>query len=151
MALTPVEEVKVMVGDLGQTSILTDDIYDHFLEKYNNNTNRASIDAAKTILYYLASWPTRERTGDIEVWRNWASSYKDALQMFLKDAATNNFNPIAYAGGISKSDMLANDQNNDTVQAKIYKGFTTGERAYNQNNDTRDDATNFYGYSYDRE
>lgn len=151
MALTLIEQVKVMVGDLGTTSILSDDVYQHFLDKYNDNVNRASVDAAKTILFYLASWPTRERTGDIEVWRQWASNYREALTLFLNNAAVSQYNPVPYAGGISKSDMKNNDLNHDNVRVPIYQGKSTGERVYNDPvNDTRDESLDFYDYDDDR-
>lgn len=144
MALTAIEQVKVLVGDIGKDSILSDDVYQHFLDKNQNNTNRASVDAAKTILYYLASFPVRERTGDIEVWRTWASSYRDALKLFLKEASLGSYAPIAYAGGVSKSDMLSNHLDPDVVQKRVYKGMSSGVRPYNKNNDTRNETTQFF-------
>lgn len=141
-SLTPIDEVKVMVGDIGQTAILTDDTYQYFLDKYNGSPKRASIDAAKTILFFLSRMSTRERTGDIEVWRDWAKQYRAALELFLKDAATNVFNPIAYAGGVSKSDMYSNDATNDNVRPRLYSGFSAGKRPYNRRrNRLKDDNT----------
>lgn len=142
VSLSPIEEVKVMVGDIGQTPILTDDTYQYFLDKYSGSVKRASVDAAKTIMYFLTRMPTRERTGDIEVWNNWSRDYMAALKLFLKDAALNSFNPIAYAGGVSKRDMFSNDANSDNVRPRLYKGFSVGKREYNRRrNRLKDDSS----------
>ena len=147
MALTLIEQVKVTVGDLGQDSILDNDVYEHFLEKHSNNVGLASIDAAKTIMFYLTRMPTRERTGDIEVWKQWAQSYLQALKEFINNAALTSYSPIPYAGGISKSDMLNNDLNFDTIQKRVYRGFSSGQRPYNIfSNDTCDEVTDIYNY-----
>ena len=140
MALTPTQECRLNVGDFGDPQILTDTDYQHFLSKYDGNTRRASLDAAKAIMFYLARWPTRERCSDIEVWNEWANAYRKALETFIKDPNFSVPNAIAYAGGISKSDMLTNDSNNDNVRQQIYQGFSDGVRVYNTDNSTDNDA-----------
>lgn len=145
MALTLIQQVRLLVGDSGDPEILTDEDIQYFLDKYEDNVNRAALDAARAILFYLARWPTRERAGNYEVWNEWANAYRKALELFIKDPMFSVANAIAYAGGISKSDMLANDTNNDNNQAKIYQGFGDGKRPYNHDNCTDDDAS-YYGY-----
>lgn len=145
MALTPIEECRLNVGDFGDPQILTDEDYQYFLDKYDGNVRRASLDAAMAILFYLARWPTRERCSDIEVWNDWANAYRKALETFIKDPNFNVPNAIAYAGGTSKADMLANDANNDNVRQQIYQGFSDGVRVYNTDNSTEDDAR-YYGW-----
>ena len=143
MALTPIEEVRLLTGDFGDPQILTDEDYQYFLDKYDGNVRRASLDAARAILFYLARWPTRERTGDIEVWNDWANAYRKALEAFIKDPNFNVPNAIAYAGGTSKADMRSNDANNDNVRQQIYQGFSDGVRVYNTDNSVEDDARYF--------
>ena len=146
MSLTPVESVRLMVGDFDtEFQVLADSDYEHFLDKYDGSERRAALDAARAIMFYLARWPTRERTGSIEVWNEWANAYQRALESFISNPEFNVPSALAYAGGISKSDMKANDANNDNVQASIYKGIGSGTRPYNQDNSTADDAT-YYGY-----
>ena len=145
MALTPIEEVRLLTGDFGDPQILTDEDYQYFLDKYDGNARRASLDAARAILFYLARWPTRERTGDIEVWNDWANAYRKALEAFIKDPNFNVPNAIAYAGGTSKADMRSNDANNDNVRQQIYQGFSDGVRVYNTDNSVEDDARYFGG------
>ena len=146
MSLTPVESVRLMVGDFDtEFQVLADSDYEHLLDKYDGSERRAALDAARAIMFYLARWPTRERTGSIEVWNEWANAYKRALESFINNPEFNVPSALAYAGGISKSDMKANDANNDNVQAPIYKGIGSGTRPYNQDNSTADDAS-YYGY-----
>lgn len=144
MALTPIEATRLNVGDFGDPQILTDEDYQYLLDKYDGSVRRASIDAANAILFYLAKWPTRERTGNLEVWSDWANAYRKALETFLKDPNFNVPNALAYAGGISKSDMLANDANNDNVRPQVYQGMSDGIRVYNSDNCTDDDQR-YYG------
>lgn len=145
MALTLVQQCRLNVGDFGDPEILADTDYEYFLEKYSDNVTRASQDAARAILFYLARWPTRERAGNYEVWNEWANAYRKALELFLNDATYNVPNALAYAGGISKADMFDNDSNNDNVRPAIYQGFSDGIRVYNKDNSTDDDAS-YYGY-----
>lgn len=144
MALTPIEEVRLLVGDFGDPEILTDEDYQYFLDKYDGNVNRAAQDAARSIMFYLARWNTRERTGDIEVWNDWANAYRKALESFINDPNFNVPNAIAYAGGTSKQDMLVNDSTQDNVRMKLYQGISDGKRVYNHGNCTEDDDS-FYG------
>lgn len=142
---TPVDEVRYSVGDFGDPEILTDADYQYFLDKYDGSIRRAALDAARAILFYLARWNTRERTGNIEVWNDWANAYRKALEAFLNDPNFNVPSAIAYAGGTSKEDMLNNDAIQDNVRMKIYQGFSDGERVYNHGNCTDDDSS-YYGY-----
>lgn len=148
MAFTPIEEVRYTIGDFGDPQILADTEIQNFLDKYEGSVRRASLDAARAIMFYLARWPTRERTGDIEVWNEWANAYRKALEAFINDPNFSIPNALAYAGGISKSDMYANDSNQDNVRPAVYQGFSSGERVYNHLNDT-DDDTRYYGGPYD--
>jgi hypothetical protein len=144
MALTLIEQARLYVGDFGDPQILTDEDYQFFLDKYEGSVRRAAIDAAVAILFYLTRWPTRERTDSIEVWNEWANAYRKALETFIKDPNFSVPNAIAYAGGTSKSDMLANDANNDNVRPQIYQGMSDGVRVYNSDNCTDDDQRYYW-------
>lgn len=144
-APTLIEQVRLAVGDNGSDfQILPDDTYEWLLNKYNNNVNRSSLDAARYILFELTKFPTRERTGQIEVWNEWVNAYRKALELFLKDPTLQPFVLMPYAGGISKSDMYLNDSEDDNVRPVIHKGFSHGERAYNVKNSTSDESLILY-------
>lgn len=116
LPLTRRDQVRLKVGDIDPDQpILDDETYNHFLDVNNNSIGRAAIDAARTLLFYLTRY-TRERTGQIEVYGGeWATNYRKALEMFLKDPNLNAITPVPYAGGISKADMQANNDNSDNV------------------------------------
>ena len=55
MAYTDIQKVRLTVADMDEAfPILSDDDYTYFLEKNNDNINKASMDAARTILLVLA-------------------------------------------------------------------------------------------------
>ncbi len=140
-APTLIEQVRLNVGDNNaEFQILPDDTYQWLLDKYSNNVNRSSMDAARFILFELTKFPTRERTGQIEVWNEWVNAYRKALELFIKDPNLTVMIPVPYAGGISKDDMYLNDSDNDNVRPAIHKGFAHGTRAYNVDNSTDNES-----------
>lgn len=122
MALTLIQQVRLLVADQDAAfPLLSDDSYDYFLTKNNNNVNRSALDAAKTILLTLAQ--RTNETVDIFTISGGAKSaeqYRLALEMFLRNP---DLNPIitsanVYAGGISLEDMQANVDNMDNNYVK---------------------------------
>ena len=112
MALTAIQQVKLLVADLDAAfPLLSDESYDYFLTKNSGSVNRAALDAAKTILLVLS-----QRTSEtvdiftISGGQKSAEQYRLSLQMFLKNPELNPVLTSAgvYAGGISLSDMQAN-------------------------------------------
>jgi hypothetical protein len=136
-ATNPIDRVRLMVGDIwDDMEMLTDADYQYFLDKFNNNENRAALDAARAILFKLARL-TRERTGDIEVYGSeWFKNYRQALQDMVKNPELSISIAVPYAGGISKSDMLNNDLNNDNAVREIFIGFNANKKLYDQLNPT---------------
>jgi hypothetical protein len=118
MALTPIQQVKLQVGDMDiNFPLLSDDSYNYFLEKNSNNITRASLDAARSILLILAQ-RTSESVDIFSVTggHKSAEQYRLALQLFLKSPELNPVmtSAVIYAGGISKSDMSTNNSKIDT-------------------------------------
>lgn len=114
--LTPIQEVRLAVGDVDITlPFLDDQTYEYFLTKNSNSVRRASLDAAKAILMLLST--RSDETVDIfsNKGSKAAEQYRMSLQLFLRDPTLNPFLNSAngYAGGISKSDMLSNIANPD--------------------------------------
>lgn len=105
--------------ELGDTSpefpIMNDDEYNYFLSKHDWSIRRASMDAAKSIMLKLAM--RTDETVDIFSIKgsSAAKNYMQALQMYIKNPDLNAMYDTVqgYAGGISKSDMQANDSNLD--------------------------------------
>lgn len=114
--LTPIQEVRISVGDVDPTlPILDDSTYDYFLTKNTLSVRRAAVDAARTILLHLAT--RGEETIDIFTVKGGkaAEQYRLALQLFLRDPSMNPVltSATAYAGGISLADMLTNNNTAD--------------------------------------
>lgn len=129
------DRVRLNVGDIWpDIELLSDADYQYFLDKYDGNENRASLDAARAILFKLARM-CRERTGDIEVYgSDWARQYREALLLFVNNPELTLSLAVPYAGGISKSDMRNNDSNPDNVTREVYIGFSEGRKLYDQCN-----------------
>lgn len=148
MALTDVQKVRIIVGDVEGNplfEILDDETYEYLLETTNGDVWQAAIKAAIIISLRIASYPTRERAGNYEVWNSYSTAYLTALQNIIKTpAALLTSRIIPYAGGISKQDMFCNDANQDNNIQPIYQGFDKGEKPYNHGNSTRD-ASVFFG------
>lgn len=116
MALTSIQQVRLLVQDNEPgLYLLQDDEITFLIERNFNSVDKASIEAARLILFKLAQ--RGDETVDIFSikGRGAAEQYRLALQMFLKDP---NLNPVlqnvrGYVGGVSKSDMESNDANSD--------------------------------------
>lgn len=126
-----VDRIRLAVGDIwDDMEMLTDEDYEYFLERNENNENRATMDAIRAILFKLARM-TRERTGDIEVYgSDWFNNYYKMLLLLLKDPNAALSLAVPYAGGISRSDMLRNDLNCDNVVREINIGYSQSRRLY---------------------
>ena len=121
MALTLIQQVRLNVQDnTPGLYIISDDEITYLLEKFNNNVDKASYQAAKIILLNLAQ--RSDETIDIFSIKGGksATEYRLALELFLKDPANNPLyqNLKGYVGGVSISDMEANnaDLDNNIVE-----------------------------------
>lgn len=136
-----VDRIRLAVGDIwDDMEMLTDADYQYFLDRYDGNENRATMEAVKALLFKLARM-TRERTGDIEVYgSDWFNNYYKMLMLLLKDPNAALSLAVPYAGGISRSDMLKNDMNCDNVIREINIGYSASRRLYDcdYNMDARD-------------
>jgi len=118
MALTLIQQVRLLVQDnTPGLYIISDEEIQYLLDKNSNNVNRASVEAARIILFNLSM--RSDSTVDIFSIRSSGSAkaYADALKLYIKDPNLNNvlMNLNGWAGGISKEDMQANDSNPDNV------------------------------------
>lgn len=131
----PTDELRLITGDIWEDmEYLTDADYQYFLDRNQGNIRRAGLDAMRAILFKL-SRGARERTGDIEVYGSeYFKNYLAALQLILRNPDVALSLAVPYAGGISKSDMLANDMNPDNATRSIYIGFADHRKLYNQQN-----------------
>lgn len=116
MALTPIQQVRLLVQDSEPgLYILADDEIEFLLERNANSVNATSLEAARLVLFKLAQ--RTDSTVDIFSIKGskQAEQYRLALQLYLRDP---NLNPVlnnvrGYVGGVSKSDMESNNANSD--------------------------------------
>ena len=116
MALTPIQQIRLLIQDNEPgLYILADEEIEFLLERNNASVNAASTEAARIVLFKMAQ--RGDETVDIFSikGRGAAEQYRLALQLYLRDP---NLNPVlnnvrGYVGGVSKADMEANDLNTD--------------------------------------
>lgn len=123
MALTPIEQVRLLIGDVPSSpfyQLFTDDDIQFFLDQNNGNVQLAARMAAISASFQLAGWSTRERTGDLEVWSSLSTQYLKALQNLIDNPVVNLPNGMMpWAGGISWADVCANNSNPDNVRSPL--------------------------------
>ena len=111
-----IHALRIELGDVSsEFPIMSDDEYTYFLGKHDWNIQRASMDAAKSIMLKL-SMRTDETVDIFSIKSSSAAkNYMQALQLFIKNPDLNSmYDKIqGYAGGISKADMQANYDNLD--------------------------------------
>jgi len=129
----PTDRVRLITGDTDPVyEFLDDSTYTYVLDKNNSNERQAAIEASRYILANITRY-TRERTGDIEVYGNeFFKNYKEYLLELVNNPNFSGILPMPYAGGISKSDMLKNDENTDNARPTVYLGFSTNEHVYEE-------------------
>lgn len=116
MALTPIQQVRLLVQDnTPGLYMIQDDEIEFLLQRNNDNITRTSVEAAKIVILNLAV--RGDSTVDIFSLKGSKSAeqYRMALEMFIKDP---NLNPLlqnarGYFGGVSVTDMRENDANSD--------------------------------------
>lgn len=91
MALTPVEQVRILIGDVPSSpfyQLFTDEELQGFLDMANQDIFAAARLAAISASFQFAGWNTRERTGDIEVWSSLSTQYLKALDYLINNPGT---------------------------------------------------------------
>ena len=142
MALTPVSEIKLNLGLVGNAAdILTADELQYFLDKNNGSVKKASLDVAKTVLFILAQL-VHERSGnELEVWgHTWFENYMKTLQLYINNPAYSLAidSAKAYAGGISVTDIRNNIDNSDNYVLYVDVGIPKDGEAINSTNTNKD-------------
>ena len=127
MALTLNQQVRLLCQDnTPGLYIISEDEIDFLLQRNNNNVDKAVYEALQIMLRYLA------QRGDesIDVFSirgsKSAEQLRLAIELYLKDPANNPLykNLKGYVGGVSISDMDANNANldNNIIQSPSDSG-----------------------------
>lgn len=116
MALTLIQQVRLNTQDnTPGLYIISDEEIAYLLEKNNDSVNRASVEAARIVLFNL-SQRSDESIDVFSIRGSQASkAYMEALKLYIRDPSLNQVgnNLQGYVGGISLEDMQANDANLD--------------------------------------
>ena len=126
MALTDIQIVRYMVGDVPSNvlqlyPILEDDYYTYLLDTYGSKTEAAKY-AAISVASQVAAFNTRERTGNIEVWNNVANSYIKLLNTLVSELKFQIPNgAMPYCAGISKSEVAKYNTGADNIVSPLVK------------------------------
>ena len=125
-----IDRVRLRLGDTTCPYILDDQTIDYYITKNSNNENQAYKELLTVMLFSLSRL-TRERAGDVEVYGSeYFRQYYDAVKLALSNPELNYIVAMPYSGGISRSDMLTNQQDPDNVDKPFYSGFTDETPSY---------------------
>lgn len=139
----PTDEIRLIVGDVwDDIELLTDADYQFMLDRAGGSVARASVEAARAILFKIARF-ARERAGNIEVYGgDWFTHYKDALLAFVRNPELSFSVAMPYAGGIDREDMRKNDDDLNNVRSVFYIGM---DRHGPRKTDVIDQRRGYYG------
>lgn len=125
-----VDRVRLRLGDFHCPYILDDQTIEYYLSKNANNENRSYRELLTVVLFSLSRL-TRERAGDLEIFGSeYFRQYFDAVKLALSNPELNYIVAMPYSGGISRNDMLTNQQDVDSVDKPFYMGFTDETPSY---------------------
>ena len=117
--LTPVQKLRIEVQDTSlEFPLLSDDEYRYILDKNNQSIRKASLDAARVILFKLSIESVDNVVSVFSIKGSQAAkAYMEALKLFINNQALNPLvlDGTVYAGGISKTDYAANAANPDNI------------------------------------
>lgn len=138
MAFTPIQQIRIEIGDLEPVMpLMTDEEYQYFLDKNNGSIRKASMDAARAILFRLASFTNEEV--DVLVYRgsDYFRQYKEALMLYIKNPEYGAVaRAMGYVGGVSVTDITNNNLNPDNNYVRVQKAIPVEYNALNINNDS---------------
>ena len=119
MAVTPemIQKIRYELQDnTPGLYILDDSTLTYFLEKHSESISRATLDAARAMLFQLSQNATSEQVDVFSIKGSQASiEFRQALELYIKNPYLNplSSNLKGWIGGVSKSEMTLNDANHD--------------------------------------
>ena len=120
------DQVRFLIGDTNSNDqILQDGEIEWVLSLYNNSPNNAAIRCCETIISKFARM-VDQSVGQVKVsWSQRMKSYEQTLQMLRNRLSIEDSG--FYAGGISRTDKLANNENTDNVRPDFRKHMMENE------------------------
>ena len=125
-ATSAIDRLRLSLGDTSTSfTILDDATYSYYLTKNSNNEKRTARELMPIALMQLTQM-RRERAYQVEVYgADTFNNYMQALKLAISNPAIYDVEFTPYAGGISRSDMQDNMNDNDTISPTLYRGVTS--------------------------
>jgi hypothetical protein len=125
---TLIGQLRLALGDWRDLPVLSDDIYQSALDKYNNNFKAARALCGQYILATL-SFDSDAKMGIIISYGSQVyNQYKDYLLLVLKDPAFNGVCPLPYVAGadclhpiLQFKEDFTNAQNRPTSDERLHQ------------------------------
>ena len=114
------DRVRLITGDTDTYEEgLTDEVYTYLIDN-NDNENLAAIAALKYLIAKYSNYVT-EKAGQLFIKESEkVEQYQKLLKMYLSNPSTMLLKQgLPYAGGISASDMTANNSDEDNLTSDI--------------------------------
>jgi hypothetical protein len=114
------DQVRFLIGDTDSSEqLLQDGEIQWLLDQYQGHTMTAAIRACETIMSKFARLAD-EKVGQVSIqFSQKAKSYQVMLNQLRNRLAIEDMTP--FAGGISRSDKITEDQNSDRVRPDFTK------------------------------
>ena len=130
MALTEIEKVRLWIGATESSpfyELITDDEIQYFLDLNSNDVFEAARMGCSAMYLKVIAIPSREVTGEIEVWNEYRKGYLDYLNKIISSNNPLSLRGVTpWAAGISWEDVKLNLDNSDVVKTKLQQ-FTYDE------------------------
>lgn len=116
---SPVDRIRLLLGDWQDVEILPDVVYEYALTKHSNNERGAAVEVAYNILAVLAQ-NTHSRIDRIEMYGNQAfEQHLRFIKEFIR-SPLSSFNVTGiYAGGVDVAEFNTNAADSTTIQKQI--------------------------------
>lgn len=139
MAFTQLEQIKLEIGiEMNDPlPIMSDEELQYFLDKNGGSIRKSSLDAARAILFRLASFTNEEV--DVLAYRgsDYFKQYAEALKLYIKNPEFGAVTQaMGYVGGVSLVDIEQNIRNPDNNYVRVQRAVPIGNDAINVNNDS---------------
>ncbi len=147
-----IDTLRILLGDIPSSvfyPILMDSEYAIILSMQEWDIKKSIRRTAFSILFYLNQTPTRERSGDIEVWVSAAMEYRKSLNDLLN--SEKNILPedlIPWVAGANKEDVCKYQKSSvrsPLAQISTCSNWWTRVDRYSCISDTRDMSNGGFG------
>ena len=109
--LTEIQKVRLLIGDTDTSlyyPILKDEEIEFIIYRYGSDgkyNNQVVKVAARSALLQITQAPTKEYVGETELWNQFASEYRKALDFILRDSYILPDGLMPYFAGIDWDDV----------------------------------------------